>query len=159
MANERPRGPLSVRSILLVSGVVWLASGPAARATDITACDTTVAAGDTGVLQADLDCPNSLAFAVRLLRGSTLQLNGHSITGGTDTFATVLGVARADDEEPDEGGPGRFTIVGPGEIAGSGPDPKSFVSTRACVTLQNGRGTFTSPSGVIDIHGCNFGIV
>jgi hypothetical protein len=130
------------------------------RATDIMTCGETVAAGDTGDLQADLDCGNDFRFfAVRLLAGSTLRLNGHSIVGGTNTFATVLGVAYADDAEPDEAGRGNFTIVGPGEIAGPGPDPQFYVSTRACVTLQNGRATLTSPTGVIDIHGCNFGVV
>ena len=158
IATQGSRGRLSVRSIFVVSGMLWLASANAARATDIATCGATVAAGDTGVLQADLVCPNDF-FGVRLLTGSTLQLNGHSIAGGVNTFATVLGVARVDDQAPDEGGPGRFTIVGPGEIAGPGPDPNTFVSTQACVTLQNGRATITSLTGVIDIHGCNWGIV
>jgi len=127
-----------------------------ARATDITTCGETVAAGDTADLQADLDCNGF--FGIRLLTGSTLRLNGHSIVGSSATFATVLGVAYVDDEEPDEGGRGNFTIIGPGEIAGPGPDPNFFSTTQACVTLQHGRATITSPTGVIDIHGCNFGI-
>jgi hypothetical protein len=136
-----------------------LAHAVAGHATDITTCGTTVAAGDTGVLQADLDCPTEPWFGVRLLSRSTLRLNGHSIKVGAGTFAGVLGVARVDDEEPDEGGPGRFTLEGPGEISGPGPDPMFLDTTEACVTLQDGRATITSPTGVIDIHGCNFGIV
>ena len=143
--------------ILTLAVIGVLSQAGTTRATDITACGETVAAGDTGELQADLDCGSDF-YGVRLLAGSTLRLNGHSIVGGPNTFATVLGVAYVDDAEPDEGGRGRFTIVGPGEIAGPGPDPQSYVSTRACVTLQNGRGTLTSPTGVIDIHGCNFGV-
>jgi hypothetical protein len=154
VSRDRP----SVQWILVASCALALAWVATAHATDVTTCGTTVASGDTGVLQADLSCPNDF-FGVRLLKGSTLQLNGHSIVGGLGTFATVLGVAGVNDEAPDEGGPGRFTIVGPGEIAGPGPDVNNFVSTSACVTLQNGRATITSPTGVIDIHGCNFGIV
>jgi hypothetical protein len=150
----------SIRRLLvpICALTVVLAHAAPSRGTDITACGTTVAAGDTGVLQADIVCQDEY-FGVRLLTGSTLQLNGHSITGTRSTFATVLGVARVDDAEPEEGGRGRFTIVGPGEIAGAGPDTHSGATTRACVTLQDGRATITSPTGVIDIHGCNFGIV
>jgi hypothetical protein len=137
--------------------IVFACAGPS-RATDITACSTTVAAGDTGVLQTDVVCMDDF-FGVRLLAGSTLRLNGHSITGSAGTFATVLGVSSVDDAEPEEGGHGRFTIEGPGEIAGAGPSPLFFSTTRACVTLQDGRATITSPTGVIDIHGCTFGIV
>jgi hypothetical protein len=141
-----------------VAVAIVLAHAPSSRATDITACSTTIAPGDTGVLQANVVCGNDF-FGVRLLKGSTLRLNGHSISGGPTTFATVLGVSYVDDVEPDEGGHGRFTIEGPGEIAGPGPDSMFFDTTEACVTLQDGSATITSPTGVIDIHGCNFGIV
>ena len=138
--------------------VLLLMGAGMGRATDITTCGETVAAGDTADLQADLDCQSGF-FGVRLLARSTLRLNGHSIVGGPTMFATILGVAYVDDEEPDEGGRGNFTIIGPGEIAGAGPDFNFFATTNACVTLQDGRATLTSPTGVIDIHGCNFGIV
>jgi hypothetical protein len=145
--------------ILGFACVAVLAQVGTSGATDITSCGETVAAGDTGDLQADLDCGTDFYFfGVRLLANSTLRLNGHSIVGGPNTFATVLGVTYADDEEPDEAGRGKFMIVGPGEIAGAGADPQSYATTRACVTLQNGRATLTSPTGVIDIHGCNFGV-
>jgi hypothetical protein len=78
VSRDRP----SVQWILVASCALALAWVATARATDVTTCGTTVAAGDTGVLQADLSCPNDF-FGVRLLKGSTLQLNGHSIVGGT----------------------------------------------------------------------------
>jgi len=157
MRTVRRIGP-GVASIFLLSIVV--ARPVASHATDITTCGTTVAAGDTGVLQNDLDCPSEIWFVVRLLTGSTLKLNGHAIRAGQSTFAAVLGVAYVDDEDPSEGGHGNFTLEGPGEIAGAGaPDPVNNLGTDACVTLQNGRATITSPTGVIDIHNCTFGIV
>lgn len=127
-------------------------------ATDITTCGTTVAAGDTAILQADLDCA-SHHFGIRLLPGSTLQLNGHAIAGGMVTFATVLGVEAIDDADPGEGGRGDFTLVGPGEISGVVNPPFASTGTQACVTLQDGRAVISSPTGSIDIHHCAFGIV
>ena len=52
-----------------------------AAATDVTACHQTVVARDTGVLQADLTCSDS-ATAVFLDDRATLDLGGHTITGG-----------------------------------------------------------------------------
>jgi len=63
-------------------------------ALDIAACGETVPKNTVGVLQADLDCSTHL-FGVRLLRGATLDLNGHTIAGGDGTQATVLGVGSA----------------------------------------------------------------
>ncbi len=71
----------------------------AAHASDITTCGQTVAADDTGVLQADLDC-SSAPVGVWLLRGATLDLNGHTISAGDFSYATVAGVRRVGGSNP-----------------------------------------------------------
>ncbi len=59
---------------------------------DITTCGQSVPDGDTGVLQADLDCSADPAeAAVTLGRSSTLDMNGHAIV------ARVVGVTCGDD--------------------------------------------------------------
>src|SRR5258706_7093294 len=61
--------------------VVTLVMGLAGRAaaTDVTACGQTLVPRDTGVLQVDLDCPDS-ASAVFLGDRATLAFGGHTIT-------------------------------------------------------------------------------
>lgn len=147
-----------MRAVFFASLTLILASTTSAKAIDISSCGTTVPKGETGVLQTDLDCSNDL-FGVRLLRKATLDLNGHAISGGTVTFATVLGANRVNPDDPTEGGRGNFTIVGPGEISGVLVSPVFAVGTQGCVVLQNGRARITSPTGVVDIHGCVFGVV
>ena len=142
---------------LRVLFAVLLSSIGAAGAVDITTCGTTVAAGETGVLQADLDCPTS-PFAVRLLRRATLDLNGHAVRGGDSTGAIVLGVSRENPADPDKPGRGDFTIVGPGEISGT-THPPLFTGTRSCILLNAGRARITSASGIVDIHHCNVDIL
>jgi hypothetical protein len=143
---------------LLFTVALIVSIATTARATDVTECGTTVATGDTAVLQADLDC-SSYSYGIRLLRDTTLELNGHSIAGGDPTFATVLGVSFANDEDPPEGGRGRFTIHGPGEISGKQNSPIISVGTQGCVVIQNGRAEISSPTGVVDIHDCVWGVV
>lgn len=138
----------------------WGLSAPAAPVTaaDITSCSETVGEGETGVLQADLDCA-SRPFGVRLLRDATLDLNGHSIAGGTATFATVLGASVVNDADLAHSGRGSFTIVGPGEISGVHPVPAFGQGTFGCVVLGDGRARITSPTGVVDIHHCGCGVM
>lgn len=145
-------------TFLLLVG--WALCGPelSATATDITSCGETVAAAETGVLQADLDC-SSNPFGVRLLREATLDLNGHSIAGGTATLATVLGASVVNDADLAHSGRGNFTIVGPGEISGVHPVPALGQGTFGCVVLGNGRARITSTTGVVDIHNCGCGVM
>jgi hypothetical protein len=143
--------------ILWVLFTALLSSVGAAAAVDITTCGTTVAAGDTGVLQADLDCPTSL-FAVRLLRRATLDLNGHAVRGSDSTGAVVMGVSRENPVDTDNPGRGDFTIVGPGEISGT-THPPLPTGTRSCILLNAGHARITSASGIVDIHHCNVGIL
>jgi hypothetical protein len=141
---------------LALAGAVMLSS--AALATDVTACGQTIAAGDTGVVQNDLDCSTSI-FGVRLRPLATLDLNGHAIKGGSTTYAVVIGVGAGDQAELYEQGKGNFTILGPGSISGVIVDPNSVVGTYACVTPNDGYARITSASGSIDIHDCVFGVV
>lgn len=91
-----------------------------AHALDITTCDQTVPSAQVGVLQADLVCPNPNTLddcigagdgapaAVRLAANATLQMNGHSITGGCFGVRSFTGGAR-----------NRIAIQGPGSISGA----------------------------------------
>lgn len=136
------------RQVLLV---MLLGAAPA-WAIDITTCGTLISAGESGVLQVDLDCAPTTAPAVVVLKNGTLELNGHRLRGGP-TAPVVLGARDATGAEP-----GNFTIVGPGEIAGTAPDPGPFIFTGGCVDVNNGRVTVTSASGTVDVHGCINGI-
>src|SRR5262249_27495459 len=72
-----------------------------ACAVDITTCGQTVAANDTGTLQADISgCPYGVIVGDR----ATLQMNGHSISGTGVNGVSCTG--------------GTCTVVGPGEIFG-----------------------------------------
>jgi hypothetical protein len=51
-----------------------------ARAFDITACGQAVGAGEVGDLRTDFACPSGVG--VHLSTGGTVNLNGHTITGG-----------------------------------------------------------------------------
>lgn len=141
---------------LLLAGVLMVAR--ATLATDVTSCGETIAAGDTGVLQTDLDC-SANPFGVRLRPLATLDLNGHAIKGGSVTYAVVIGVGIGDQAELYEQGKGNFTVLGPGSISGVIVDPNSLVGTYACVVLNEGYAHITSTSGSIDIHDCVFGVV
>jgi hypothetical protein len=137
---------------LLVAGA--LAFGDVrAMATDITACGATIAPGDTGVLQADLDC-SAAPIGVLVLTHGVLDLNGHTISGGDVTTATVQGAKKADGT-----GRGNFRIVGPGEISGTGRNYNAPVGTGACVQVHDGRVTISSGTETVDIHGCVYGIL
>lgn len=137
--------------ILMASVVFGLAS--VLRASDITTCG---AAGDVGVPQTDLACASE-PYGVRLLPGGTLDLNGHHVHAGPQASATVLGVATAA-PDPLGDGPGSFTIVGPGEISGEGRQ-NPLGGTYACVQLNDGRAVVKSDTGIVDIHGCVYGVV
>jgi hypothetical protein len=82
-----------------------------ADALDITACGTIVPPGETGTLQADLDCGTGPGFenvhGVILGRRSKLELTGHSISAhtGVDVFTATGNIVRGE-------------IRGPGEIKG-----------------------------------------
>jgi hypothetical protein len=135
-----------------------LTIGRATLATDVTSCGQTIAAGDTGVLQADLDCSAS-EWGVRLRPMATLNLNGHAIKGGSATYAVVAGVGTGDQAELYEQGKGNFTVLGPGSISGVIVDPNLVVGTYGCVVLNDGYARISSASGSVDIHDCVFGVV
>jgi len=142
-----------------------LPSAAAAANVPITSCETTVNAGDTGILQADLDCSSS-TYGVRMLVGTTLDLNGHTISGGAGTFATVLGVNRTQGglrlgrgAGPAIGsGAGEFTIEGPGGISGFRPAPLNS-NVPACVLINGGHVHITGGTGRVDIAGCAVGLL
>jgi hypothetical protein len=144
------------RCFILVAFVVpILVRG--AVASDVTSCGATIGAGETGVLQADLDCTAG-AYGVRLLPAATLDLNGHRLSVGLQADAAVVGVRNAGD--PIGSGSGNFTIVGPGEIAGDGQELAGTIyGTYGCIVLNDGRARITSPTGTVDIHGCIYGVV
>src|SRR5690349_19556190 len=90
----------------VLSLFVLLIGSAVCSATDVTVCGQKIVDGDTGGLQADLDCsaPSAILAAVLLGNGATLSLNGHTITGRPDIAAVAGDVAR------------RFAVVGPGTI-------------------------------------------
>src|SRR5262249_43335543 len=106
--------------------VVTLLGGGTSRALDISSCDQSVPANDTGVLQTDLAC--SAQTGVTLGQGATLQMNGHSITDDLNTLG-YLGVYCSG---------GRCRIEGPGELS------------MFAIALNMGRGTMEL-SG-LDLH-------
>jgi hypothetical protein len=123
-------------------------------ATDITACGATIAPGDTGVLQVDLDC-SAAPLGVLVLSGGELDLNGHAIAGGDVTGATVQGAKKSDGT-----GRGNFRIVGPGEISGTSQIYQGTPSgTPGCVQVNDGRVKISGGTGTVDIHGCVYGIL
>lgn len=147
------RGNVARAAALLVGVVV----ARPVTAADITACDQSVAADDTGVLQADLDCSAS-PVGVRLLRGATLELNGHTIAGGDATWATVAGVRRPPRRNPIGTGRGEFTIVGPGVIEGTEHHPSTLIGTDSCVALNHGSAVIDGGAGTVEIRGCIIGV-
>jgi len=129
-----------------------------ALATDVTSCGQIIETGDTGVLQADLDCSSS-PEGVLLRPFATLDLNGYAITGGSGTYAVVRGIGDSEDLELAEYEKGSFTIVGPGTISGVILNPNFHSGTYACVAVNEGYAKLTSATGSIDIHDCVFGVV
>lgn len=141
-----------MRRVVFLASLTILAARTVA-AIDVTSCGATLPETDTGVLQVDLDCAGAGPYGVRLLRKATLDLNGHSITGGP-VAPTVLGV-----ETSDGSGRGDFTIRGPGSIAGTSPDAFPFLNGNACVMVSDGRARITSATGVVEISGCETGVL
>ena len=78
---------------------------------NVTACGQVVPDKTIGVLQNNLACPGGAtpgdAPAVQLGKSSTLQMNGHKITGGGCSLAQGPVVPKS----------ARVTVQGPGEIA------------------------------------------
>src|SRR5262249_58018734 len=105
-----------------------IAAGRAA-ATDVTACFQTVFTRDTGVLQVDLTCDDSAA-AVYLQPGATLQMGGHTITGGGIYCASTCQVI----------GPGTVQqVVGSGNQAGiEGGSSGGALTVRDVTLTSNG---------------------
>ncbi len=93
-----------------------------AAATDVTTCGQTVVDRDIGVLQVDLDCPDSAA-AVFLGDRATLAVGGHTITGG--------GVQCAE----------KCVVLGPGtiqQVVGNGNLPAIYAqSPRGRLAVQD----------------------
>ena len=142
-----------VRTLAIVASLLVPCASRTAWATDITACGTVVAAGTRGVLQADLDC-SSNQFGVIVLSHGTLDLNGHTIAGGDATEAVVVGAMLSDGTRK-----GNFTIQGPGSLSGTGRNYNTPVGTWACVQANDGRVRIGSMTGVVDIHGCVYGLL
>jgi hypothetical protein len=99
-------GLRDLRPLALVGVILTAPLFPgSAQAFDVDTCGQTVPRGEIGVLQTDLTCPQgALSIAVTLDRRATLDLNGHTLTGG-DVSVACSGA--------------RCKVVGPGEIVGS----------------------------------------
>ncbi len=89
-------------------GLASLLLSAPVHAVDVTSCGDTVADGQTGTLQVDLDCSADPAeSAVRLGRGATLDMNGHAIV------SRVAGVSCGSDAHAPI-----CSVLGPGDISG-----------------------------------------
>src|SRR6185503_21000850 len=76
----------------------------ASFAFDVTACGQTIEAGETGVLQADLDCPTtSGSIALLMEPRAVFDVNGHTLNGGEHSIFFE----------------GECLIKGPGTVSGS----------------------------------------
>src|SRR5215472_11906574 len=121
----------------LVAALFVLVGVGRAAATDITACGQTIVRKDTGVLTVDLSCSSS-AEGVFLDDKATLQLNGHTITGGgVECIASC-------------------TVTGPGTITGV-HTPASNVA--GIVTNTSGERAAKFTASELDVHDNDFGIV
>lgn len=119
-------------SVMLASSVL--------HAADVTTCGQTILGGEVGTLVTDLDCTGIPAAAVYMYPGATLQMNGHTLTGGLSGVATYPGK---------RGGP-TSRILGPGEITamtGGSPNTGCAIFTANKVLVQD-----------IDIHDNGCGI-
>jgi len=100
----------SAPGIALVAGLAL--SAGRASSLDVSSCATVVPAGDTGVLQADLDCTGT-GFddpAVQLGSGAILEMNGHRINH-PEVPGDLYGFGVRCPS-------GKCTVHGPGEITG-----------------------------------------
>lgn len=98
----------------------------AAGAVDVTACGQVVAAGEEGVLNADLDCSASASGsqAVVLQHRATLLLNGHSIKSPpAGACVACTGV--------------RCAVTGPGLLYSAAPNPGGGIAALKNVTVSN----------------------
>jgi hypothetical protein len=93
---------LGLRAVTLILALVPMLRG-SASAVDVSSCAQEIPPGATGTLSADLACTPG-GVGVLLNQDSTLELNGHSITGGS-VAVSLAGK--------------KCAIVGPGELAGS----------------------------------------
>jgi hypothetical protein len=105
-----------------VIAALFVFGAAGAWALDITSCYVTVPANEIGVLQADLACQPGDFHAVALENGSTLELNGHTISN-PGHFASGAAVRCH----------GRCVVVGPGLI--SGAPAREFDGIRADASL------------------------
>ena len=79
-----------------------------AQATDVTVCGQTLHGGEIGELTANLDCGGAPVVGVMMQAGSTLHMNGHSLT------TAAIGVGT----DPGKKGGPVTRITGPGAITG-----------------------------------------
>jgi hypothetical protein len=109
------------------------AVGTEAAPLDITTCGQTVPVAQTGVLQADLDCPTT-ASAILMENYATLQLNSHTIKGGS------FGVSC---------GPLRCTVIGPGQVLGADAPDQTNIAVKGGkrLTISN-----------VSVSGAAFGV-
>jgi hypothetical protein len=124
--------------VVWLAGLVAFLAGARADAQvtiDVTVCGIEVPSGVTGVLRADLHCPDGQR-AVALGIGTTLDLNGHTLSGaGVEASYGVVCTGR---------GAG-CRIVGPGAIVGFD----------YCLYRAGGSTFFMSD---LEIHDCGIGI-
>ena len=114
--------------------VLVLSAVQVAPALDVTTCDTTIPARETGILQTDLSCAGT--FVVTLENRAVLELNGHSIvTDEVSTNAAIRCTGR------------RCTVRGPGDVSGSDIG----------IHLLTGRQVLTVTD--VTIHDCESGVV
>ncbi len=97
--------------------------------------------GDTGILQADLLCPET-GPAIRVSGGARLQMNGHSISGGSNGISTSPGIHTT-------------KIEGPGEIFGvtaGGSDPVGCAITSENTTVVRDVSIHDNRCGIFGIY-------
>ena len=79
-ARARCLSPRMTSRLIAIAALACALSAPSAGALDIVACGQIVPDGDSGVLQADLDCSAAPGeAAITLGKASTLDMNGHAI--------------------------------------------------------------------------------
>jgi len=121
------------RTLMLVATLL-VAAGGIAAGFDVTACDTTVPPGETGILQNDLSCSGAFV-AVNVSDGATLDMQGHAISGAPTGDAAVSCNGK------------RCRVTGPGDISG----PVTAIS------ILSGRQRLTVSD--VTIHDCHFGVL
>jgi hypothetical protein len=112
------------RFLVAMTGSLALA-GAACATVDVDTCGQEIEDGETGVLVRDLACA-TVEAAVVLGEGSTLMMNGHSVSRATPGTSRYMLLCYE----------GPCTIVGPGEVRGSNW-PYPAVEAAEDLTISN----------------------